>query len=274
MSEHANFTVAHVYNRAAAGFDSAPLSFWSHHGARTVECLHLSPGESVLDVACGTGSSAIPAAMAVGSAGPVTAVDLADGMLDAARTRAGAAGLTNIRFIRADMTSLEFPDNSFDAVICVFGIFFVPDMTAFVQELWRMVKPDGRLAVTSWTNGRFEPLASAMKDAVRQVRPDLAGAGSEPWHSIGTPRQFERLLVSSGMENVEIELGPYEVKIGSPDDWWTIVMGSGSRRTMDLMQPDERESVRSLVNTFIASNNIASIPADAIYARGQKAAGA
>src|SRR5215510_1106969 len=68
-----------------------------------------------------------------------------------------AAGLENVEFRLADMTALKYPDDSFDAVVSVFSIFFVPDMEGLVRELWRMVRPGGKLAVTTWGPRIFEP---------------------------------------------------------------------------------------------------------------------
>jgi ubiquinone/menaquinone biosynthesis C-methylase UbiE len=134
-----------AYNAASDHFDDVPLGFWAHTGHQTVEQLALLAGASVLDVGCGTGASAIPAALAVGNTGSVIGLDLADRLLSRAREKARNLGLSNLEFIQADMEKAGFPDNSFDAVISVFSIFFVPDMVKQVAELWRMVKPGGQL---------------------------------------------------------------------------------------------------------------------------------
>jgi ubiquinone/menaquinone biosynthesis C-methylase UbiE len=103
------------YNAAADHFDDEPLSFWDLIGKRTVTNLKLQAGAKVLDVCCGTGASALPAAQAVGKNGFVVGVDLAARLLDRARTKALAAGLDNVEFRLADMTALNYPDGSFDA---------------------------------------------------------------------------------------------------------------------------------------------------------------
>lgn len=87
----------------------------------------------MLDVCCGTGSSAIPVAELVGASGFVIGVDLADRLLALAREKARELALQNITFRVAE---LDYQAESFDAVLCVFGIFFVPDMPAAVRELW------------------------------------------------------------------------------------------------------------------------------------------
>jgi SAM-dependent methyltransferase len=146
-----------TYNAAADHYDHPAVSFWDRFGRRTVDRLPLISGMTVLDVCCGMGASAIPAAERVGPAGRVIAVDLAEKLLNKGFQRATEQGLTNIEFRRADLESLPFPDQSFDAILCVFGIFFVTDLQRAIRELWRLVRPNGLLAITIWGRGLFEP---------------------------------------------------------------------------------------------------------------------
>src|SRR4030095_145624 len=108
-----------AYNAAADYFDAEPLGFWARYGRRTVERLRLQQGDHVLDVGCGTGASALPAAQAVGPEGHVIAVDLAGELLKLGQAKAQTAGLQCVEFRRGDMTGLGFPDCHFDAVVCV-----------------------------------------------------------------------------------------------------------------------------------------------------------
>ena len=115
-----------TYNAAADHYDHPALSFWDRFGRRTVERLPLAPGMEVLNVCCGMGGSALPAAERVGPSGHVVAVDLAQNLLDKGARRAVERGLANIEFRRGDLERLPFADQSFDAVICVFGMFSFP----------------------------------------------------------------------------------------------------------------------------------------------------
>ncbi len=87
------------------------------------------------------------------------------------RAKASRAGLSNVEFRCGDMTALGFPEREFDAVVCVFGIFFVPDLAAQVAELRRFSKPGGHLAITTWGPGFFSPVYEVWLEAVREVRP-------------------------------------------------------------------------------------------------------
>ncbi len=133
-SEQAQRT-ARTYGAAADHYQRDALSFWDRFGAATVSRLPLVPGGTVLDLCCGTGASALPAARAVGSSGHVLAIDLAAPMLEVARTRAAAEGLAQLEFRLGDATRTGLPDGGFDAVVCVFGVFFAPDMAAFMREM-------------------------------------------------------------------------------------------------------------------------------------------
>src|SRR4030088_2826807 len=161
-----------TYNAAADHYGPPALSCWKRFGRRTVERLPLTPDMTVLDVCCGMGGSALPAAERVGPSGSVVAVDLAQNLLDKGAKIAAERGLINIEFRRADLEHLPFGDHSFDAVICVFGIFFVPDLLGAVQGLWRLVRPEGVLAITIWGAKMFEPADGCFWDAVHREDPE------------------------------------------------------------------------------------------------------
>jgi ubiquinone/menaquinone biosynthesis C-methylase UbiE len=150
-------------------YDRPALSFWDRFGAATVSRLQLAPGDRVLDLCCGAGASALPAARAVGAAGHVLGIDVAAPLLAMARDRAAAEGLANIEFRHGNATGTGLPDGGFDAVVCVFGVFFARDMTAFAAEMWRLVRPGGTLAVTTWGRACSSP------------RTGISGRPSAPW---------------------------------------------------------------------------------------------
>src|SRR5215470_12679625 len=182
-----------TYNAAADSYDDPANSFWELFGRRTIERLALQPGTRVLDVCCGSGASAIPAAQIVGPTGSVLGVDLADRLLALARAKATALGLRNVTFRSGDMLDLRLPPAGFDAVVCVFGVFFVPDIAAAVRALWENVRPGGKLAITTWGPRFLEPGNTAFWNSVREVRPDLY-KGFNPWDRICDPPSLRAVL--------------------------------------------------------------------------------
>ena len=112
--EHARRAAA-TYGAAADHYDRPALSFWDRVGAATVSRLALAPGHRVLDLCCGAGASAIPAARAVGPAGRVLGIDVAAPLLELAR--AADEGLANIEFRSGDATRTGLPDGGFDLLV-------------------------------------------------------------------------------------------------------------------------------------------------------------
>jgi ubiquinone/menaquinone biosynthesis C-methylase UbiE len=108
--DEANRRTASAYNAAADYFDDPANSFRDRFGRRTVERLDLTSGARVLDVCCGSGASAIPAAEAVGPAGQVLAVDLAEDLLALGRAKAQQRGLTQFTCRQGDLLDLGLPE--------------------------------------------------------------------------------------------------------------------------------------------------------------------
>ena len=217
---------ARAYGAAADHYGRAALGFWDHFGAATVSRLRLTAGAAVLDLCCGAGGSAIAAARAVGPEGHVLGIDLAEPLLDLARAKAVRAGLANIELRRADATRASLPDASFDAVVCVFGVFFAADMAGFTAEMWRLVRPGGVLAITTWGPDLFEPASSHFWESVRRAEPSLYRAFN-PWDDITTPEALEDLLTRAGVAGADAMAVPGEHQLEHPDQFWDVVLGSG-----------------------------------------------
>jgi len=265
----AKATAATTYNAAADSYDDLANS-WDRFGRRTIERMRLPLGARVLDVCCGSGAAAIAAAEIVGPEGSVLGVDLAQNLLALARAKARARGLQNVDFRLGDLLDLGIADAQFDAVVCVFGIFFVPDMSAAVRELWRLIRPGGTLAITTWGSNVFEPAATAFWNAIREVRPDLHKAFN-PWDRIADPAALRALLRAGGIDRPEVipEAGTHAIP--TPDAWWLAVLGSGYRGTVEQLEAHDRERVREANLDFVRRSGITSIEANAIYAVATKA---
>lgn len=258
-----------TYNAAADRYDDPANTFWERFGRCTIDRLQLARGQRVLDACCGSGASAIPAAEVLGPDGRVLGVDLAESLLALARAKAKARGLTNVEFQVGDILDLEGHD--FDAVVCVFGIFFVPDMVAAVRSLWQRVRPGGRLAITTWGPRFFEPASTAFWDAVREVRPDLH-KGFHPWDRICDPAAVRALLEEGGAKEIHVEPDAGVHPIPTPEAWWAAVLGSGYRGTADQLNDADRERVRTANMAFVRRSGLHEVEANVVYAMARKPA--
>jgi ubiquinone/menaquinone biosynthesis C-methylase UbiE len=262
-------SVGATYDAAAAHFDERPLSFRDRFGERTVARLELPVGASVLDVGCGTGATAILTAELVGREGRVIGVDLSARMVMRARAKARARGVRNAEFCVADMGELVFPDGGFDAVISAFSIFFVPDMEAQVRKLWRLVRPGGQLAVTTWGPRSFEPAFSGWRTAVEQVCPG-AVPNLLPRDRLAEVPAVRRLLSDAGIPDAEVVAEERRHPLRSPEDWWTIVLGTGARSVIDRMPAHQVARAKDINLAWLCENGINAIETNVIYAIATK----
>ena len=269
MPDNAQDRAAFTYNAAADFYDASPLSFWDYFGRRTIELASLQIGSRVLDVCCGTGASALLAAEAVGPTGNVIGVDLAKQLLESARAKAIQRRLGNIEFEVGDMLALRFPLSSFDAVVCVFGIFFVPDMPRAVSELWSRVRAGGKLAVTTWGPNFCEPANDGFWRSIKNVRPDLH-KGFNPWDRIDNSGSLKKILDEAEVASPRIIAENRLHPIRSPEDWWTIVLGSGYRGTIEQLNQVDREKVKEANLAFVCDEKISAVETNVLYSLATK----
>jgi SAM-dependent methyltransferase len=120
--------------------------------AEFIARLELKAGEKVLDVGCGAGSTALPAARA---GAIVTGVDIAPNLVEQARANAEAEGLKNCRFEEGDAEALDFETGSFDTIVSIFGAMFAPRPERVAAELIRVCRSGGRIVMANWTPRSF-----------------------------------------------------------------------------------------------------------------------
>lgn len=151
---------------------------------RLCDAADLRAGDRVLDVATGTGNAALAAARCGTVA---TGIDYVPALLDRGRIRATAEGLA-VDFQEGDAEELPFADNSFDAVLSVFGVMFAPDQERAAAELVRVCRPKGTIALASWTPDGF--LGEMFRAMARHVPPPSGLRSPMEWGSEERLRQL------------------------------------------------------------------------------------
>lgn len=226
-----------TFDTVAAGYDSNALRFFPESARQLAACLDLRGGETVLDVATGTGHAALAVAGRLPQ-GRVTGVDFSRGMLDQARKKAGSLYVRNVEFLERDMQDLGFPAGSFDAAVCSFGIFFAGDMDAQLAHIAHAVRPGGQVAVSGFQENYFHPL----KDLLVKR---LSGFGVEPppatWKRIATEAGCRELFGKAGMGDVRVELRNVGYFLDNADGWWEVVWNAGFRRLISPLPPEDQE---------------------------------
>jgi ubiquinone/menaquinone biosynthesis C-methylase UbiE len=163
----------------------------------------LKPGQSVLDLAGGTGEPALTVAAAVAPGGSVVCTDFIADMVRAAEGNAKTAGISNMTFRQVDAENIPFDDASFDRVVSRFGVMFFPDVQKALGEIRRVMKPGSRAAFTTWQavekNGWFFDINKALAQR-GLVQPPPPGMPS-PFR-FGEAGSFPKELESAGYKDV------------------------------------------------------------------------
>ena len=142
-------------------------------GEKLVDSLAICPGMKVLDLGCGDGTTALPAAQ-LGA--DVLGVDIAENLVAAGNARARAAGLSNLRFQQGDASALrDLGDASFDLVVSIFGAMFAPRPFDVAHEMVRVTRPGGRIVMGNWIPGDPTLVAQILKISAAYTPPPPPG---------------------------------------------------------------------------------------------------
>lgn len=169
------------------------------------------------------------------------------------------------------MTNLkDFSECQFDAVVCIFAIFFADNMKKQIEEMWRLVKPGGKLAVTTWGPKMFEPAYSHWNSVLKRYSPDLLSSYN-PWDKISNIGSLRKLFEeSSNSIHLDIKEEMAYQSLNNPEDWWTIALGSGFRWIIDQFDPILYVKIREANTDLIKENRVKVIETNALYAIAEK----
>ena len=238
MSGPNSTEVAAVFDRAAATYDDA-IPYFSRFGERLAELARISPGDRVLDVACGRGASVVPATRMAGPTGHVTAVDLSEEMLGRLRADLDGSGVTNVTIRVGDVLALESPDDEFDAVLCGFAIMLMPDPAVAAAEMARVLRPGGHLAWSMPTGAG--PEWSFFQDLVGTFAPRAVRPIPPP---PGPPPAFDALAESVGLGERRVLDEVEEFTFADADLWWQWVWSQGMRVFLEALDEADVEAFR------------------------------
>ncbi len=183
------------------------------------EAVDLRPGQRILDVATGSGNTALAAAR---RSGEVTGIDYVPALLDRGRERAAAERL-EVVFREGDAEDIPFPDASFDVVLSTVGVMFAPDQEKAAGELLRVCRPGGKIGLANWTPdgfagemgslfGRYLPLSPGLKPPVlwgteERLR-ELLGSGPRCLQTVRRSFVFRYRSVRHYLDVLQTHLGP------------------------------------------------------------------
>jgi demethylmenaquinone methyltransferase / 2-methoxy-6-polyprenyl-1,4-benzoquinol methylase len=176
--------VNRMFDRVASKYDllNSVMTAGLHHRwrERAAERTELQPGDSALDICCGTGDLALELAPLVEPGGRVVGCDFSEPMLDLAREKAAGRGAENLRFEWADALELPYDGERFDAVTVGFGVRNLADLDRGLREMARVLKPGGRVVILEITQPARPPLSLFFSLWFDRIVPLLGAFSSNP----------------------------------------------------------------------------------------------
>ena len=243
------------------------LAHWATHheradrafgglGMAAMEVAAPQQSENVLDIGCGSGTTVLQLAARVGSSGYVLGADISAQCVARARERFAAAGLANAEVIETDVATHPFSTARFDLAFSRLGVMFFNDPTAALTNVYRAIKPKGRVVLAVFRPARENPWPSAPLDAVRHLLPPIdPPAPDDPgMFSWGDPHRVRRILEGAAFR--EVSLTPVDLHCQLAGDGgvveaaeFALLFGPLARRVSELSET-QRDVVRATLEDF------------------------
>ncbi|MDQ3623012.1 MAG: class I SAM-dependent methyltransferase [Verrucomicrobiota bacterium] len=229
--------------------------------SRVADAAGIQSGHRVLDVACGTGVVACVAAARVGSQGSVAGIDINEGMLAVASGKA-----PHIDWRRGPAEALPFTNDRFDAVVCQFGLMFFEDPRAALQEMWRVLRPTGRLAVAVWDSVESSPGYAALTRLVLRLFGSQAADALRAPFKMGDARLLSSLFAEAGIAGAQVTKHAGTARFPSLQSWlfteikgW-VLAGVLDDAQFELLLRNAEETLES----FVAADGTVAFDAPAV----------
>ena len=236
-------------------------------------------GQSILDVAGGSGEPSLTISKRVGPTGSVICTDVVAEMVNLAQSEARQKGLTNIEFRQCAADALPFENDSFDVVVCRLGAMFFPDPLAALREMLRVAQSPGVIALAVWGKSELNPFFSLSTDALERQPGASAPADRDAPGAFrfAEPGSLARILQQAGAIEVRERLLEFQIVAPfTPKQFWEMraetsgtlraKLASLSQQQRDLVAQEVEKAAREFF-----SNNQMSLPAQVIIVIGRQA---
>lgn len=231
--------VAALFDTVAEDYETVGPAFFDHFGALLVEHTGVRRGDRVLDLAAGSGAVTVPALAATGPQGALLAVDLADGMVRRLSDRLRASGHPDARAVVGDVAALPASPEPFDVVLCGFALFFLADPPAALRSWTQVLRPGGRLGLSTWA--REDEVFGALRELVGALGVDTRARG-EAFDDVAVLR---RTLVAAGLADVSVSTVTSDLVLSDVDELLRWAGTHGARAWLGQLDPARTARLRA-----------------------------
>jgi SAM-dependent methyltransferase len=257
---------------AAEAFAQLDAVLWDPIARATLLRSNPRFDERVLDAGARDGATALPTAELVGPGGVVDAVDPSEAMIERLRERAGDR-MPQLRTHVGDATT--WPYTGYDLVQCVLGVFRFDDVEQGTRHLVECARPGGRVAITVWAHGAFDPLGEVLAAALPADDERVPALDEDARSTIGraeTAGTFAHWLSERGLADVRAEAVPRHLEL-TPELAWRLVAGTGFRTRLGDLDDEAVDAVRERVIAELESRGTTAVDLTSIVALGHRPAG-
>jgi ubiquinone/menaquinone biosynthesis C-methylase UbiE len=242
--------VAGVFDRSSASYDRVGPRFFTYFGRGLVEFSGMAEGSRVLDVACGRGAVLAAASERAGESGDVVGIDISRGMVDRLEKDLKRWGLANATAIEMDAEELQFPDLSFDTVLCGLALFFFPNLETALKESFRVLKPEGYL-VTSTVRSIETPWEASLAEVSKSYRKKLTPAPFVATKDLDREKEVTEELEAVGFVEIEHRVDTRQFFFRDEMEWWDAQWSIFRRAFMERLDSKSLQEYKRQANRIV-----------------------
>lgn len=219
-------------------YDRVGPRLFAHFANQLLNGLDISPTARVLDIATGRGALLFATAERLETGSHVAGIDLAEGMIRETTAEIQQRGLNHISVHLMDAEHLAFSDESFDCVVCGFGLFLFPQVARSLAEIRRVLKPGGRLGIS--VPGQFDEQWAWLGVLLRSCFPDDFQV-PDSWMAstrFNTPEKLKAPIHEAGFNSIHVVSEVLDMVYTALDEWWDWQWSNFPRIHMQAMSPD------------------------------------